>query len=239
VKFYEIFKKHKSLIFKVTKCTLVKIIMKTLIIILICIIFASCQTSSSDKKLSIQKIDPCQNLVEKFNTPIIYKLSQDTSSLNTLLEIVNLFESKGNLRLVGKKAPKDFKYFQEISLDHTIDTCNHKFVTQTFIFKNVLNSSCFFKSKTPLKGTKDYYPKFTLTQWNFANNSDRDSALKLKNWIYSSDGIIAYDYRFNQTVIADKRIYQIETGAGIFEGTNIEYAKYLETHLAGQKNNSY
>ena len=214
-------------------------IMKTLLFISTFIFFTSCQTSNSDKNQSTQTVNPCQNLVEKFNTAIVYKISDDTSSAKVLLDIVNLFESKGNLRLVGKKNSKDFTYLQDISFDHTIDTCNNKFVTQTFILKNVMNSSCFFKSKTPLKGTKDYYPKFTLTQWNFANNSDRDSALKLKNWIYSSDGIIAYDYRFNQTVIADKRLYQIETGAKIFEDTNIEYANYLENYLVGHKNNSH
>ena len=102
----------------------------------------------------------------------------------------------------------------------------------------MFNSSCFFKSKTPLKGTKNYYPRFSLTQWNFANNTDRDSALKMKNWIYRNDGLITYDYRFNQTVVADRRLYLIETGAKIFEETGIKYAKYLEDHLGSNKNNS-
>jgi hypothetical protein len=213
--------------------------MKNLIYILTFVLFASCQTNNSDEKQPLQQIDPCQNLKDTFSTQLIFSKFDNTSSATILYDIVKLFESKGNLRLVGKNDPKEFKYFQDILLDHTIDTCNHKFITQTFIFKNVLNSSCFFKSKTPLKGTKNYYPKFTLTQWNFANNNNRDSALRMKDWIYSSDGMIAYDYRFNQTIVADKRLYLIETGAKIFEDTGIEYAKYLEQFLNGQKNNSH
>jgi hypothetical protein len=99
------------------------------------------------------------------------------------------------------------------------------------VLKNVTASSCYFISTKLLKGTKNYYPRFNFIQWNFANNSDRDSAYKIMKWVYNNDDVIAYDYRYNQTVFADKRLYMFETNALVFAETNEEYASYLRDYV--------
>lgn len=58
------------------------------------------------------------------------------------------------------------------------------------------------------------------------------------NWVYNNDAIITYEYRYNQTVFADKRLYMFEPGVKMFEEIGVEYAKYLKQHLSGQENNS-
>ena len=214
--------------------------MKTLLFISTFIFFASCQTNKSDKKQVVETVDPCSNLKDTFNTVSVFGSGDSTLPTKDFYEIVKFIESKGNLRLtIDDNIPIKIDSWKDIYLRHTIDTCNHKYVTQNFILKNITATSCYFKSKTPLKGTKDYYPRFNFIQWNFANNVDRDSAFKIMNWVYTHDDIIAYEYRYNQTVVSDKRLYLIEPGAKIFEETGIEYGKYLKQYLGGQTNNSH
>jgi len=209
--------------------------MRILLFISTFIFFASCQTNNSDKKQVAQKIDSCQNFKDTFYTNIIFSKTDTVLPAKEFQDIVKFIEGKGNLRLrTNDNIPLKLNYWKDINLQHCIDTCNHKFVSQYFILKNIMAASCVFKSKTSLKRAKGYYPSFNFIQWNFDNNIDRDSALKIMNWVYTHDDIIAYEYRYNQTIVSDKRLYLIEPGVKIFEETGIEYAKYLKQYLRGQ-----
>ena len=212
--------------------------MKSLILISAITFFISCKTNNSDKRQWIIKVDPCKNLKDTFSTISIFEKGDSALAAKDFYEVVNSFESKGNLKLTtDKNTGNKVVNWKDIYLPHYIDSCNHKLVTQNFILKNVTATFCFFKSTTPLKGTKNYFPRFELTQWNFANNADRDSAYEIMQWVYSHGGT-EYEYRYNSTVVSDKRLYLIEPRAKIFEETGIQYAKYLKQYLEGKTNNS-
>ena len=140
---------------------------------------------------------------------------------------MQLIESKGKMEL---NKPFKVEVWEDIYLPHNIDTCNNRHIEQMFILKNVHALFCKFTSRVPLKGTKNYYPRFEFTQWSFATNADRDSALKIMSWVYSHGGT-EYEYRYNQTVSGDKSLYLIEPRAKIFEQTGIEYANYLKQYF--------
>jgi hypothetical protein len=200
-------------------------------------IFA-CQTNKIDKKQIVQQVDPCSNLKDTiFNTISVFTFPDSNNSQKEFYDAINFTESKGSIKASRKSGMINIDKSKDVRLPHYIDTCNHKYWTQNFILKNIISFSCFFKSEIPLKGTKDYYPRFQLTQWSFANNKERDSVFKIMSWVYGNGGT-EYAYRFNQTIVADKRLYLIETNAIIFEKTVIEYSKYLNTYVLDKESHS-
>ncbi len=212
--------------------------MKTLNFIVLLLLFVSCKTNNSDNGEVSKQTDPCSNLKDTIKTTILFSQADTALPTKDFYEILNFIESKGSMRRqFNNDIPLKVDYWRDIYLTHVVDTCNHKYLTQFFVLKNVTASSCFFKSTKSLKNRKGYYPRFDFIQWNFANNSDRDSAYNILNWVYDNDDIMTY--RYNQTVKADKRLYMFETNAFDFRETNIQYAKYLEDYLKGQKNNSH
>lgn len=205
--------------------------MKLLIFITTLLFAVSCQDNTTNDKQASQPADPCLNLPDTFTTLSVFSNADTALAQKDFDEAVKFIESKGTLRQAAdKNNNKKAGHWKDIILPHYIDTCNNKHITQLFMLKNVTANSCYFKSMTPLKSNKDYYPRFYFAQWNFANNADRDSALKVMQWVYTHGGT-EYEYRYNQTVIGDKRLYLIEPGAKIFEATGIEYAKWLEEYM--------
>ena len=214
--------------------------MKNLNFILLLFLFASCKTNNSDNTSASKKNDPCSKLKDSIKTNIFFSQADTMLPTKDFYDILDFIESKGNMKgQFNNDIPLKIDFWRDIYLTHVVDTCNHNYLTQFFVLKNVTASSCFFKSTKSLKNRKNYYPRFDFIQWNFANNSDRDSAYNILNWVYNNDDIIIYEYRYNQTVKADKRLYMFETNAVDFADTNIQYAKYLKEYLNGQKNNSH
>lgn len=195
------------------------------------------KAKAKDNKLMI-KVDPCNNLVDSFFT--ISKFAEsDQNFIRDFHDVIKFIESKNELKaLFDKHENILIDTTKDIVLPHYIDTCDHKYMTQFFVLKNIRSCTCYFRAIAPLKGTKSYFPRFTFTQWFFSNNQDRDSALKIKNWVYSH-GSSEYEYRFNQTIVGNKRIYLIETWAKIFEDFGKKYAKYLQKYVNEKNKNNF
>jgi hypothetical protein len=186
----------------------------------------SCDAKRSANLSTSENDDSCSQLRDTFTTISVFKIPEDSFPMKKFVNAMQTVERK------GMKLNKPFKVevWNDIFLPHYIDTCNNRKITQMFVLKNVHASLCRFTSPTPLKGTKNYFPRFEFTEWDFANNADRDSAYKIMNWVYSKGGT-EYEYRYNQTVVGEKSLYLIEPGAKIFEQTAIEYAHYLKLYL--------
>lgn len=203
--------------------------MRILVIIISIFTYIGCQ--HSDKKTAVSfKNEPCLNIPKEIDSIIVFGSVDLNSNWKDFDNTVKFLESKGDLKQTIVKDSIKIDSWKDYYLRFPIDTCNHQLITKNFILKNVTATSCLFKSKFNLKNKKGYYPGFMFYQLNFADNTDRDRALKIIQWVYANGGTL-YEYKYNQTILKNKTIYFIEPNAKIFEEIAIKYAKYLSDHI--------
>jgi hypothetical protein len=118
------------------------------------------------------------------------------------------------------------------------DTCDMKrWITKNFIMENIQVTTLGFT------GTKKdrfigFTPGLHFEEWKFANNTDRDSAMKIVQTAYTyPNNIVMYEKRYSQFMLDDKRIFLLETGAKFAELYAIEYKKLIERFIKTNYNN--
>jgi len=75
-------------------------------------------------------------------------------------------------------------------------------------------------------------------EWKFANNTDRDSAMKIVQMVYTyPNNEVMYEKRYSQFIIDENRIYLLETGAKFAEPFAIEYKNLIEQFVKSNYNN--
>lgn len=89
---------------------------------------------------------------------------------------------------------------------------------------------------------KDRYSGFTpglhFEEWKFADNSVRDSALRIVQTAYTyPNNIVMYGKRYSQFMLDDKRIFLLQTGAKFAEPYAIEYKKLIEQFISANYKN--
>lgn len=98
-------------------------------------------------------------------------------------------------------------------------------------------------SATGFSGTKkDRFsgltPGLHFEEWKFANNADRDSAMKIVQIAYTyPNNIVMYEKRYSQFILSDRRILLLETGAKFAEPYAVEYKNLIEQFLKTDYNN--
>ena len=204
------------------------------------VLLYACKSGTTTKvNEPIPQTKGCQTGNDTIN--IIITFSKDTIKAPTerFYSVVNFVTEKGLFKPQLDKADK-LRIEKENGKRFPVayDSCDMKrWVTKNFIIKNIQASKLIFTATK-----KDKYTGFTpglhLEEWKFANNTDRDSAMKIVQTVYTyPNNIVMYEKRYSQFIIDDKRIFLLETGAKFAEPYAIEYKKLIENFIAKTYNN--
>ncbi len=205
-------------------------------------IFA-CKSETKEKPLPKEQpvLQTTECLAGEVTINLVTTFTKDTAKTptNRFHLIVRFITDKGNFKPSNSKSGS-LKIQREISKTFPVayDTCNMKrWITKNFIMKNIQVTTLGFT------GTKkDKYSGFTpglhFEEWKFANNSDRDSAMKIVQTAYTyPNNIVMYEKRYSQFILDDERIFLLETGAKFAEPYAIEYKKLIEKFIKTNDNN--
>lgn len=167
------------------------------------------------------------NLITAFTQDIVKTTTHRFISIVHFISDKGLFKPNRNIAGTLKIERKKSKTFPV-----AYDTCDMKrWIKKSFITENLQ------VTKVGFTGTKkDRFAGFTpglhFEEWKFANNKDRDSAMKIVQTAYTyPNNIVMYEKRYSQFILDDKRIFLLETGAKFAEPYGIQYKKLIEQLL--------
>ncbi len=198
------------------------------------LIFLGCRFQAEEKQYEkLKGTSDCLpgadtfNIITVFKNDTLAKPSRQFFSLIDLIQQKEMFKPKlyknRNL-LVEKQTEKIYPV--------AYDTCKmSRWITKNFIMKNMNVSMISFigMKKDKFIG---YPPGLYFEEWQFTNNLDRDSAMKIVSNAYNyPDNIVAYEKRYSQFVLGDKRIYLLEARAKFSESYAIKCKKLIEQHI--------
>ena len=196
----------------------VKYLLQTILSLLIC--FEGCK---SPKKKEIIKRDPCL-VIDDSTFHLLFSIDTTTTDFYKLLDFI---ESKGEFSRFDKTNKIDSSFGKHILLIKIL--CEDKFydsAKEIWLLDDVFSIRYFLTSKKPLKGTTNYFPKLTLTQFNFKTELEKDKAYsKIKEIGWGDPEKKWNDYYI---VIGKTRIIVLESGAAIFSDTKERYGKIIQ-----------
>jgi hypothetical protein len=204
-------------------------------------IFA-CKSQTKEKllpKQAVQQTTECLPGEDTIN--LVTTFTKDTAKTPTdrFHLIVHFITDKGNFKPSITKSGA-LKIQRETSKTFPVayDTCNMKrWITKNFIMKNMQVTTLGFTG-TKKDKFSGFTPGFHFEEWKFANNSDRDSAMKIVQTVYTyPNNIIMYEKRYSQFMLDNKRIFLLETGAKFAEPYAIQYKKLIEEFIKTTYNN--
>lgn len=188
---------------------------------------------TQNAKENIQAIKECLTGEDTIN--LITTFTKDTAKTPTdqFYSIVRFISRRGlfkpsidkNGRLqVAKVTGKTFLV--------AYDTCNMKrWIKKNYIMENIQVTILGFRATKKDRFT-GFTPGLHFEEWRFANNGDRDSAMKIVHTAYTyPNNIVMYEKRYSQFILDEKRIFLLETGAKFAEPYAIEYKKLIEQFL--------
>jgi hypothetical protein len=204
--------------------------------------FSSCSSETKEAKTTKEEAKPVKDCPPGEETIILTTaFNKDTAKAptNRFYSIVHFIADKGLFKPTITKAGK-LNITQETSKTFPVayDTCDMKrWIKKNFIMENIQVTTLGFTGTRKDKYT-GFTPRLHLEEWKFANNGDRDSAMKIVQTAYTyPDNIVMYEKRYSQFMVDDKRIFLLETGAKFAEHYAIEYKKLIEQFLKTNYNN--
>ena len=171
----------------------------------------------------------------------ITTFTKDTAKTPTdrFNSIVRFISDKGLFKANLTKAGT-LKIEREMSKTFPVayDTCDMKrWIKKNFIMDNIHVTTLGFTGTKKDRFT-GFTPGMHFEEWKFANNTDRDSAMKIVQTVYTyPNNIVMYEKRYSQFMLDDKRIFLLETGAKFAEPYAIEYKKLIQQFLKTNYNN--
>ena len=203
----------------------------------------ACKSDETTKQIQIaakpaQPIKDCPPGKDTFN--LVTTFTKDTAKTPTELfySIVGFINSKGLFKPTNDKARKlKIEKANGKTFPVTYDTCDMKrWITKKFIMKNIQVSATGF-SGTKKDRFSGFTPGLHFEEWKFANNADRDRAMKIVQTAYAyPNNLVMYEKRYSQFILADRRILLLETGAKFAEPYFIEYKNLIEQFLKANYN---
>lgn len=174
--------------------------------------------------------DPC---IDGHDTTLYIEFTKDTTTKD-FYQLLNFIEDKGEFNRFDKKHGIDSSTGNLIVLHKVLCEKNY-FETpiEKWVLHNVFSIRYYMKSRKPVKGTSDYFPKFDITQFNFISEKEKDKALTKINEIGWGDPLKKWnDYYI---VSSKKRIIVLESGARIFSETKNKYGEMIQKEWADKK----
>jgi len=210
-------------------------------ILLVTIFACNSETSEQVQKveLSVQQVKDCTPGRDTLNFVTAFTKDTVNTSTDRFYSIVSFITNKGLFKPNSNQNGK-LKVEKETTKTLVVfyDTCDMKrWITKNFIMKNMQVTTLRFT------GTKkDRYSGFTpglhFEEWKFADNSVRDSALRIVQTAYTyPNNIVMYGKRYSQFMLDDKRIFLLQTGAKFAEPYAIEYKKLIEQFISANYKN--
>ena len=186
---------------------------------------------------SVQQVKECLPGKDTINFVTNFTIDPVKAPTARFYSIANFIMDKGFFKAKLNKAGK-LKIEKETTKTFPIayDTCNMKrSITKNFIMKNIQVATLGFVGTEKDKFT-GFIPGMHFEEWKFANNTDRDSAMKIVQMVYTyPNNIIMYEKRYSQFMIDENRVYLLETGAKFAEPYAIEYKNLIEKFIKTNK----
>lgn len=203
---------------------------------------SSCKSETNKAKTTkeaAQPVNECTQGEETINLTTTFTKDTAKAPTNRFYSIVQFISDKGHFKPATTNTGK-LDIVRETSKTFPVayDTCEmQRWIKKNFIMENMQVTTLGFTGTR-----KDKYTGFTpglhFEEWKFANNEDRDSAMKIVQTAYTyPNNIVMYEKRYSQFMVDDKRIFLLETGAKFAEPYAIEYKKLIDQFLKTNYNN--
>jgi len=170
------------------------------------------------------QIDPCLNGRDTIYT---LQFSLDTSNMD-FYDLLDFIESKAQFSRINQEHKIDSSSTDSIVLKKIL--CYAKYYDSPMekcILRGTYNKSCYFTSKYPWEGNKDYYAGFRIIQINFINPEETET---VKNKIIEmrwGEPFVASNFWF--LVQGANRIYILENYVPGYTEVTREYSEFLKT----------
>jgi hypothetical protein len=215
--------------------------MRSLVQLIFLLAIFSCNSDTTQEvKHSEPLTNPCEAGRDTINIKTVFTKDSSLFPTQRLYSVIEFIKGKGLFRPHADKTDK-LKIKKEYSKTFLVayDTCNHnRWIEKNFILTNMNVATVDFKATRPDKYS-GLTPWLHLEEWKFANNSDRDNAMKIVQTAYQyPDNIVMYEKRYSQFILDDKRIFLLEARAKFAEQYAIDYKKFIEMFLNGKTNNN-
>lgn len=220
--------------------------MRHLFYIYIYIFLATISACNSEKikevgtvKHLINPVKDCQPGEDTFNFVTTFIKDTATTPTDDFYSIVSFISGKGHFKPSVNQNGK-LKVARETAKTFPVayDTCDKKrWIKKNFRMENIKVTKLEFTGTMKDKYT-GFTPRLHFEEWKFANNTDRDSAIKIVQTAYAyPNNIVMYEKRYSQFILDDKRIYLLETGAKFGEPYAIGYKNSIEKYIKTDYNN--
>jgi hypothetical protein len=186
---------------------------------------------------SVQQAKECPPGKDTINLVTTFTIDTVKAPTERFYSIAKFIKNKGffkpNINKTGK-----LKIEKETTKTFPVayDTCNMKrSITKNFIMKNIQVTTLGFVG-TEKDKFSGFIPGMHFEEWKFANNTDRDSAMKIVQMVYNyPNNVVMYEKRYSQFMIDENRVYLLETGAKFAEPYAIEYKNLIEKFIKTNK----
>jgi hypothetical protein len=205
-----------------------------------CIFLVAISACNSEKtkqaetvKHLINPVKDCQPGEDTFNFVTTFIKDTATTPTDRFYAIVSFISGKGYFK-PGVNQTGKLKVTRKTAKIFPVayDTCDMKrWIKKNFRMENIKVTKLDFTGARNDKYTS-FTPRLHFEEWKFANNTDRDSAIKIVQTAYTyPNNIVMYEKRYSQFILDDRRIYLLETGAKFGEPYAIEYKNLIEQFI--------
>jgi hypothetical protein len=213
------------------------VILRILVTILNLFIIIGCHSNTNAIEKIENKKEDCPPGKDTINIENNFTKSVANSPSKRFYSIVDLIVKRKFFKPRLDKVDKLFiTQRNALSFPLVYDTCNNqRQITKNIIIKNIQVTELDFKAIRPDK-LSDITPWLHFEEWQFLNNSERDSALKIISFVYNyPNTLLMYQKRYSQFIIDEKKIYLLESRAKFAEQYAIDYKKIIEKYIAWNK----
>ncbi|MES2851028.1 MAG: hypothetical protein V4685_18400 [Bacteroidota bacterium] len=192
--------------------------------------YCSCHQASNQSKKNIKEIDT-DTCSSKYDTTIYLQFSKDSSN-HDFDQLIKLIEGKGEFSRYHRKrhdidsVSQSGVYLQKLLCYDLFE----KSPIKKYVLQNVYSTWMRLYSIKPLKGTKDYFPAFEITQLNFVNTEEKKRAYQTIREIGWGNPL----FKWNDYYIVNSktRIYILESKAAMFSEIRDRYARIIQKEWA-------
>jgi hypothetical protein len=176
--------------------------------------------------------EPCNSL--KNTTHKIYFLKDTTSS--DFQKLLNFIESKGEFSRYDRKHKIDSSINNHILLKKLL--CEEMYFDspiEEWILEGIYSTRYLMTSRKPVKGQPNFYPKFSITQYNFKTEKEKEKALDKIKEIGLGDPLKKWNSYY---ILSNRtRIIALQSFVPMVTETKRKYGKLIEIEWIPQ--NSY
>ncbi|MGG9963807.1 hypothetical protein [Ferruginibacter sp. SUN106] len=199
------------------------------IFLIFLLLLTSCK--SQKEKTPPYIYNPCTS---GHDTTLHLDFEKDTTTKD-FYQLLDFIEHKGEFSRFDKKHKIDSSIHNSMWLQKLI--CQEKGFDspkETWVLYNVFSIRYYMTSNKPVKGEKDYFPKFDITQFNFTTEAQKNKALNKIKEIGWGDPLKKWnDYYI---VTSKTRIIVLQSYVAIFSETKNRYGKMLQKEWADKNN---